>query len=127
MLKEFKNVSQQSGNQLKRRWFSDELLDLTIWYNSNDEIEGFQLCYELGTEPHAFTWKKNSGSTHLKIDQGDENPRRNLAPILVPNGIMPKDYLLATFTTQAKELEYHIVELVLEKIREASIFNQAQS
>ena len=61
MLKEYKKVSQGHAHKNKRRWFSDKSIELIVWLDESESVyTGFQLCYDLQSKPHAFTWHKEN-------------------------------------------------------------------
>ena len=45
-------------NNLRRRWFTDESLDLFIFLNKEDELVQLQICYDKTEQEHVFSWKK---------------------------------------------------------------------
>ena len=51
--------------EYKKRWFFDHEIDLLIWLNADNEIVGFQLCYDKLNNPHALTWFKDTNTTAL--------------------------------------------------------------
>ncbi|MFW5812247.1 MAG: hypothetical protein ACOCWS_04610, partial [Alkalispirochaetaceae bacterium] len=67
MLSEIKPVRQVPGEGF-RRWFTDEEMDLIVWYDGEDQeqIEGFQLCYDKEVLERALTWRPEAGFTHHK-------------------------------------------------------------
>jgi hypothetical protein len=58
----------QIKNDGFRRWFRSINMDLYVWYPQQNEkdILGFQLCYKLGNEEKALTWKKELGFIHTQ-------------------------------------------------------------
>ena len=119
-LKEFKKVSQEAGGKNKRRWFSDKSIELLVWLNKDgDELIGFQLCYDLQSNPHAFTWQKeNNLLVHEKIDEGDSLPRKNLSPIMVSDGVPPILRVKEEFERESSEVDENIRTLVLNVLSE---------
>ena len=119
-LKEFKKVSQEAGGKNKRRWFSDRSIELLVWLNKDgDELIGFQLCYDLQSNPHAFTWQKeNNLLLHEKIDEGDSLPRKNLSPIMVSDGVPPILRVKEEFERESSEVDENIRTLVLKVLSE---------
>ena len=120
MLKEYKKVSQEAQGKNKRRWFSGNSLELLVWLNEEgNDITGFQLCYDLQSIPHAFTWhKENNILIHEKIDEGDGFPKKNLAPIMVSDGVPPLLRVKEEFERESFEIDEKIRVLVLK------IFNE---
>ena len=119
MLSEMKDVRQDTQTTGYRRWFSDETMDLIVWYGSNGVAEGFQLCYDRPDHEHAFTWHAGThgGSTmHAAVDPGDDKPTVNRTPILVADGVVPLARVLDEFKLRSGELEPEISRLVVEKL-----------
>ena len=114
MLREY-----NTGNDPSRRWFGDEYFDLIVWYRNGEPVE-FQLCYDRGRNEHSLTWKKGGAVQHSRIDDGEEDPSRNMSPILVPDGAVPYQLLLQKFNERAVELEREVFTLVLRQLEEAS-------
>ena len=86
MLREILNVSQVPGTH--SRWFASTFLDLIVWYDKDMAITGFQLCYDKGREEKALTWRRDSGYSHNKIDDGEGRAyRQKMTPILVADGV----------------------------------------
>jgi hypothetical protein len=73
MLRELKKVSQIPAEP-RRRWVSEEYFDLIEWYSTDDDIIGFQLCYDKDNNERALTWKKSSAYTHHRVDDGESGP-----------------------------------------------------
>lgn len=115
MLKEFIHVRQEKkGN---RRLFSDEDIDLYIWYDkSKKNIRGFQLVYgKKHDDMKAFTWEKDKGSSHARVDdEGWYNP----TPVLAGESIFKQDMIAESFKEKSKALDKRITRLVLKKISE---------
>jgi len=115
MLKEIYPGKDVEGG--RRRWFSDDYFDLIVWTGENNQVSGFQLCYDKGRMERALTWKKNSGSTHLRIDDGEADPTKNQTPILVPDGACLIQELIRSFSEQSKDIDAGVRTAVLEKLR----------
>lgn len=118
MLTELSNVRQIPGEP-RRRWFSDRDFDLIVWFDKDDVIIAFQLCYDKQKNEHALTWRAPSGYYHNRVDTGEYHPLQPKAtPILVSDGVF--DYLrIAEAFGQAKsEIEPRIADFVYEKLLE---------
>jgi hypothetical protein len=113
MLKELRHVRQEpiAGH---RRWFDDDVLplELIVWYDAQDAIEGFQLCYNLGGGEHALTWRREVGFAHSEVDSGSSGPFANRTPVLTPNGIVPWAELTRRFAASSATLEPALRDLV---------------
>ena len=114
MLKELSKTQERDS-----RWFSNDYFDLIVWYDKQGRATGFQLCYDKKGDERAFTWKEHQLPTHERIDSGESSPYKNMAPILVPDGIVPYEELIKRFRAEAAEIDPAVFELVLQKLVES--------
>lgn len=123
MLREWKGVRQRP-EEGRRRWFTDEDMDLIVWYNDRDEIRGFQLCYAKQSDQHALTWLDDGSYTHHRVDDGESGRAIGIkeTPILVQDGLVDTAALVRRFDRQARQVEPAIRSLVEEKLRAFSGF-----
>ncbi len=104
------------ARDLDRRWISDEYFDLIVWYESGDQIHGFQLCYDkLGCE-RALTWTRKGGFLHAGVDTGESKPTANRTPSLVADGAFPTEQIKREFMLRSTQLPADIRDLVLARI-----------
>ncbi len=116
MLKEYQQVRQIAG-EAKRRWFNDEYFDLIIWLSADDEIVGFQLCYDIARRHRALTWRAESGFTHHRIDDGENRPGKvKASPILVSNGLFDAAQIAARFQQASTQIEHQIRDFIHQKL-----------
>ena len=116
MLKEYQQVRQIAG-EAKRRWFNDEYFDLIIWLSADDEIVGFQLCYDIARRHRALTWRQESGFTHNRIDDGENRPGKvKASPILVSNGLFDAAQIAARFQQASTQMEQQICDFIYQKL-----------
>jgi hypothetical protein len=117
MLYEIENVRQIAGENF-RRWFSDEIFDLIVWYSVRDQIIGFQLCYRSGIAEKALTWFHDKGYTHHSIDDGENHPSCfKMTPILVQDGVFESGYILNLFKEAGDKIDTEIVNFVCNAIK----------
>ena len=117
MLREKRHVRQIKGEP-RRRWFSDDFFDLIVWYDADDSIVGFQLCYQKTGDARALTWFRESGFRHERIDDGESRPAGHaLTPVLVPDGVFDRDGILRQFRDASAEVDETVVQLVCEKLQ----------
>ena len=102
---------------LRRRWFSDILMDLYVWEDEAGDLVRFQLCYKVGAE-HAFTWDREDGFTHDRVDDGEGYPGSMRTPILVPNGVVNKPALSALLHGSRNSIEPALYEFLSGKLSE---------
>ncbi|MFW6312535.1 MAG: hypothetical protein ACOC2N_01460 [Spirochaetota bacterium] len=119
MLREWKGVRQRP-EEGPRRWFTDEEMDLIVWYNSEGrKIRGFQLCYGKQATQHAVTWLSDGTYSHARIDDGEQIGGIGLkqTPILVEDGGFDARELADRFGERAAMVDAGIRELVVERLR----------
>src|SRR5262245_665816 len=116
MLEELKNVSQSPRVKGHRRWFADNEMELIAWYSESGEVSGFQLCYDIGRQERAFTWRRDKGLTHSSIDSGEASPFHNRSPMLVPNPNAPLERVIAEFRARSEKVDAEIIDLVLTQL-----------
>ena len=114
-----KHVPKQavSGDR-DRQWMSDDYFDLIVWYKTDGEIHGFQLCYGKPAWERALTWLDGRGFSHTEIDTGEEKATRNRTPILVPDGSFPAAKVAHEFARRSVNLPRNLRDLVESKIAE---------
>lgn len=118
MLSEFPGVAQREGEG-RRRWFSDEKMDLIVWYSPAGSVTGFQLCYDRDGDERALTWRdgpSGGGLVHARVDSGEDDPARNRSPVLADAGPAPLGAVREEFLRRAGELEPEVVALVRAKL-----------
>ena len=115
MLKEVKSGG-RTKEERNRRWFSDDYFDLVIWYNDSGNIEGFQLCYDVGNNERALTWKATCGYTHDTVDSGEMPFRMKQTPILAEDGRFEWEKIAGDFRQRSAEIDHAIAAFVLNKM-----------
>ena len=117
MLTEIKDA-RQVPNEGFRRWFTDDDSDLIVWFE-DDEITGFQLCYDKFTTERAITWFKKGGFVHTKVDSGEPamgGPKST--PVLVSDGVFERDVVTERFKEISANVESHLVDFIVTKLGE---------
>jgi len=115
MLREVINIRQIPG-ELRRRWFTSDTMDLTVWLDDQGQPLELQLCYDKDSAERAFTWKSDTDSTHLAVDDGEGAGRYKSTPILIADGDFDSERVAALFRLQGINLPAHIAIFVVEKI-----------
>lgn len=116
MLREIKKVKQNKGERT-RRWFTDDQWDLYLWLEDDGEYYGFQLCYAKGKAEHAFTWIRDQGSYHSKVDTRMPFAKNLSSPILVADGLFDNLTVGDLFATASTGIDLKVRDFVLKKIR----------
>ncbi len=115
MLTEVKEV-RQIEDEGPRRWFTDSYFDLILWYEEDGDIEGFQLCYDKTEDERALTWRRESGYSHERIDDGETPGRMKMTPVLVPDGTFDVNTIARRFREEAWDLDPLVSEFVYKKL-----------
>ena len=117
MLYEIKNIKQYP-NEPKRRWFFDHSMDLTVWFDDQEGLVRFQLCYNKTKAPFALTWSHTGGYHHNRIDDGEKNRVGKMKgiPILLKNGTFPHHEVAEAFKSNSRKIEQGISEFVYQKL-----------
>ncbi len=114
MLKEF--PATRLPGEPGRRWFQDEYFDLLVWIDDDGRPWGFQLSYNRGPGEHALTWTPERGYRHERVDSGETDPLRNLAPVLLADGPFPAEALRRRFFAAGADLEADIRTFVVDRL-----------
>jgi hypothetical protein len=115
MLREIGNIKQYPG-QFFRRWFSDEMLDLFVWYDTDGRIAGFQLCFDKDGRERALTYSDENGYTLNEVE-ADGSAWDMSSPVLaVPDTEFPRVRLLAQLGERGELLDTHLREYLSEKL-----------
>lgn len=115
MLKELNNP-RQVAEELPRRWFSDEVMDLIVWEKPGGGVFGFQLCYDKDRVECAITWKQGTGYKHSVVDDGMRVGKYKATPILLAPRAFDKERVAQDFESRSEALDEDVKKLVLEKI-----------
>jgi len=118
MLKEYTHVRQIEG-EAKRRWFTDRYFDLIVWFDTKENIVGFQLCYDISQEHRALTWRQETGYSHHRVDDGENRPgKMKASPILVSDGKFEYAMIGERFRKESQKIEKRISTFVYDRIME---------
>ena len=118
MLREWSGVRQVPGEGV-RRWFTDEDMDLIVWYRQDGSVRGFQLCYGKRCTEHALTWTDDGSVSHAKVDDGETGraggPKQT--PVLVQDGTIDAGRLIPEFLARAETIDAAVRDLIVDKLR----------
>lgn len=115
MLKELKNARQNIDES--RRIFVDDFFDLYVWFEPDDSISGFQLCYGESNDRKALTWREGTGYSHNSIELGESKiGKLKSTPILISDGHFNKDVILNSFAKESANVDRKIRDFVLERL-----------
>lgn len=116
-MKEITNVRQHPSEH-RRRWFCDEDFELIVWFEEPDRIVMFELSYDLQGDWRALRWREASGFEHFTVDDGEDRPHRNAAPMLRPNPKVPPKEMFDAFESRSNSLDSHVAGFVRTRLFE---------
>jgi len=110
-------ATRQRHDEAPRRWFTDERMDLTVWQDADGVLLAFQLAYDKSDDERVLEWHRRVGFRHHVVDDGEsETGRYKQTPLLLPDGVVPRDRLLAEFGRRSIELEDHLRREILDAL-----------
>jgi hypothetical protein len=101
---------------LRRRWFTDEDLDLYLWFDERGGLLRMQLCYDKRGRERVLSWRRGQGFRHDRIDDGEGVPGKARSPILVIDGGCDAVALLRRFREASLQLNDEVFDLVYERL-----------
>ncbi len=117
MLSEIRNARQVEGEGF-RRWFMDDYFDLIVWYDDEQSLVGFQLCYDKQKRERAITWTRDHGFQHNRIDAGETPGHSKMTPIVVADGVFSRDPIIEKFHAASAGIQPEIAQFVQETLRQ---------
>lgn len=109
---EVRGARQPAGDP-PRRWFSCAAADLYLWYRDEDCI-AFEFCYGKPEGERSLRWRRDGGTLHSRIDDGESSPRENRTPIAIDDDVYDAERAALEFERVAAGLEPRIYRLILE-------------
>jgi len=116
MLVEIPNTKQVKGEP-PRKWYFSKDLDLVVWFDTSGNPVAFQLAYDKHKGEHSITWKKESGYSHYRVDDGERQAGNFETPLLYVNGPFKKDAVLEKFLVESDKLPANVKNFVAGKLR----------
>ncbi len=119
MLVEIKHV-RQARDDARRRWFTSPELDLTLWYDKQDKLLGWQFCYDKSHAEHALSWYLAAGYAHTAVDDGEAHGAMKFksTPVMAKKAAMDKARVLALFVDNSQQLPASIVQDICRQIED---------
>ena len=111
-------LNSSQGSAEKRRWFSSNDMDLIVWADENQSITAFELYYDKNINEHVLVWRRESGFSHLAVDDGEQKPVLNYkeTPILVADGKFDPGRISHSFEQMQNELPGPIARVVRREL-----------
>jgi hypothetical protein len=109
-------LSRRIINGLSRRWFTNELFDLFVFFNTSNMLVQFQLCYSKDNNEHVISWSEKFGYTHNRVDTGRIMPGRAGTPLFVSNGSCDIDTIKKSFIDSSLHLDNLLFDQIFKKL-----------
>lgn len=117
MLHEINNVKQKSRSQF-RRWFTDNDMDLFVWFSKQAPV-GFQLSYNKQTDEKALCWESEKGFQHFSVDSGEVEPiRYKMSPIYTSDGDFDTYTMARGFLYNSEHIEASLADFIYARLLE---------
>lgn len=97
------------------KWYRSPLMDVTVEFTDDHEIKSFQIDYTEKLKAYSLTWIDFKMKDYV-IDEGEQTPTKNLAPMVIGERKEQTPYLAETFDKASKHLPAPIREFILDKL-----------
>ena len=126
MLHEISNVKQKARDQ-NRRWFTDNDMDLFVWYSRLTPI-GFQLSYNKQSYEKVICWEIDKGFQHYGVDAGEIEPiKYKMSPIFAADGDFDTYAIAREFLHNSDHIETTLADFIYAKLLEYPGANEKRS
>ena len=115
MLREILSSRKRINGQA-RRWFASKKFDLFVFFNKENRLVEFQLCYDKLNNENVIAWSEKSGYTHALIDAGRNTSGRSSSPIFIANGCCDIGKLKKSFIEASLNLDDSLFEQIYKKL-----------
>lgn len=117
MLREI-GATRQSPDEPRKRWFSSASMDLVAWFDDDEVLVAFQLCYDKPHSERAVIWRRSGTRLeHLVVDDGESTPGKHKAsPILTTGQRLSLQRVREKLLLEASELPPVILADVLARL-----------
>lgn len=117
MLREI-NAVRQNPDEPRKRWFSSASMDLVTWFDDDEVLVAFQLCYDKSHAERAVIWRRRgTGLEHLAVDDGESTPGKHKAsPILTAGRRLSLQRVREKLLLESSELPPVILADVLARL-----------
>jgi len=120
-MREVHHVKQDDRSVLAR-WFTGAECELHLWvHRATNEIVRFQFCFDRHRDEHILEWDSKRGMRYAAIDDGEseEAMHPKSSPIVVADGELDWEHVLAVYEAESSEVEESIRRFVRNRLREA--------
>lgn len=117
-MKEWLGVRQIPGEP-RRRWFASGEFDLIVWFSGDEEITGFELCYDKTGTERSIKWSRTRGYSHMAVDDGEHRPGKyKQTPIMLQDGMFDARAVYLSFLEASRSLPREISDFILHALEQ---------
>lgn len=88
-------------------------MDFIVWFNSDNEPIGFELCYDKKGLEKALNWGQ-SGFVHTAVDDGENRPGKYKAsPVHIVDGEPEINRIYSQFLQESSSVPEKLVQFAL--------------
>lgn len=117
MLKEISNIQQKAQGKF-RRWFTDNNMDLFVWFSQNTLIS-FQLSYNKQTDEKSICWDAETRFQHYVVDTGETEPLNyKESPMCLFDDEFDINSVAPEFVHRSSQIEQSLAEFIYARLLE---------
>ncbi|MEM7026714.1 MAG: hypothetical protein AAF410_00640 [Pseudomonadota bacterium] len=109
-------ISRKKINGLTRRWFSNEIFDVFVFFNHEDELVQLQLCYDKNNMERVNSCSRDLGYNHARIDTGRNISGRSGSPVFFDCSNCDIDRVKKTFIDSSLDLDDILFDQIYRKL-----------
>lgn len=94
------------------RWFTDDDFSLSVYYNQENAIVFYDLIYDWTRNPVCLRWREGREVVAFQVEAGEDNPGKNLKPILT-HAVEADETYRNLFATASQSIDPDIRYLIL--------------
>jgi hypothetical protein len=117
MLREISST-RQNQDEPRKRWFSSASMDLVAWFDDDDVLVAFQLCYDKSHAERAVVWRQSGTRLEcLIVDDGESvRGKHKASPILMAESRLSLSHVREKLLLESSELPSVILADVLARL-----------
>jgi len=104
-------------NELSKRWFFCQEIDLVFWVGADGIPKGFQLAYDKYIGEKSFSWHIDHGYHQYVVDDGEEFPAQKETPLLREVEKLDSEKVLNIFLENKGDLPDELAGFVIATLK----------
>lgn len=113
-LREIRGVRQERDTPC-RRWFTCASADLYLWQDAQGLV-AFEFCWGKPRDERMLRWRRDGGTVHARVDDGESDARANRSPVLDGPVAYDAEAAALAFERVAAGLEAPVYRLMLGRL-----------